>query len=62
MVDVSNSDMDRILLAVDIAIDHYKSLKDLRNCNNARMLLLIKEKINRKLIKQHSKSQNHDKE
>ena len=56
MVEVSNSDMERILSCLDIAIAHYKSLKGLRNSNHAWAINLLKEKINRKLNKQ----QNHN--
>lgn len=58
MVEISNSDIERILPCLDIAIAHYKSLAGLRNCNNARLIGLLRNKINRKLTKQHSKSQN----
>lgn len=62
MVEVSNSDMERILSCLDIAAEHYKSLKGLRNSVHAWAIAQLKDKINRKLSKQHSKSQNHDKE
>lgn len=62
MVEVSNSDIERILNCLDIAIEHYKSQKGLRNSNHAWAIGLLKDKINRKLSKQHSKSQKHDKE
>ena len=62
MVEISNSDIERILNCLDIAIAHYKSLKGLRNSTHAWAIGLLKDKINRKLSKQHSKSQNHDKE
>lgn len=62
MVEISNSDIERILNCLDIAIEHYKSLKGLRNSTHAWAIGLLKDKINRKLSKQHSKSQNHDKE
>lgn len=61
MVEISNNDTERILNCLDIAIAHYKSLKGLRNSNHAWAIGLLKDKINRKLSKQHSKSQNHDK-
>lgn len=61
MVEISNTDIERILSCLDIAIEHYKSLKGLRNQNHAWAIGLLKEKINRKLNKQYSKSQNHDK-
>lgn len=61
MVEISNSDK-RILNCLDIAIAHYKSLKGLRNSTHAWAIGLLKDMINRKLSKQHSKSQNHDKE
>lgn len=61
MVEISNSDIERILNCLDIAIAHYKSLKGLRNSTHAWAIGLLKDKINRKLSKQHSKSQNHDK-
>lgn len=59
MVEISNSDIERILNCLDIAIAHYKSLKGLRNSTHAWAIGLLKDKINRK---QHSKSKNHDKE
>lgn len=63
MVEISNSDIERILNCLDIAMAHYKSLKGLRNSTHAWAIGLLKEKINRKLSKQqYSKSQNHDKE
>lgn len=62
MVEISNSDIERILTSLDIAIAHYKSQKGLRNSTHAWAIGLLKDKINRKLSKQHSKSQNHDKE
>jgi hypothetical protein len=62
MVEISNSDIERILNCLDIAMAHYKSLKGLRNSTHAWAIGLLKEKINRKLSKQqYSKSQNHDK-
>lgn len=57
MVEISNSDTERILDCLDIAIAHFKSLKGLRNSNHAWAIGLLKEKINRKLNKQLSKSQ-----
>ena len=62
MVEISNSDIERILNCLDIAIAHYKSQKGLRNSTHAWAIGLLKDKINRKLNKQHSKSKNHDKE
>lgn len=56
MVEISNSDIERILNCLDIAIAHYKSLKGLRNSTHAWAIGLLKDKINRKLSKQHSKS------
>ena len=60
MVEISNTDIERVLSCLDIAIDHYKSLKGLRNNTHARAIAQLKDKINRKLKKQ--KSANHDKE
>lgn len=51
MVEISNSDIERILCCLDIAETHYRSLKGLRNDNQAREIGLLKGKINRKLIK-----------
>ncbi len=51
MVEISNSDIDRILVCLDIAIAHYRSLDGLGNKNQARLSALLKEKINRKLNK-----------
>lgn len=62
MVEISNSDIERIMACLDIAINHYKSLKGLRNQNHAWAIGQVKDKISRKLIKQHSKPTNHDKE
>lgn len=56
MIEISNGDIDRILPSLDIAIAHYKSLGGLRNVNQARLISLIKAKINRKLKKQLSKT------
>lgn len=60
MVEISNTDIERVLSCLDIAIDHYKSLKGLRNNTHAGAIAQLKDKINRKLKKQ--KSTNHDKE
>lgn len=60
MVEISNADIDRILLCLDIAIEHYKSKKGLRNSTQAWAINLIKEKINRKLHKQQSNKQKND--
>ncbi|WP_301196576.1 MULTISPECIES: hypothetical protein [Muribaculaceae] len=60
MVEISNTDIERVLSCLDIAIDHYKSLKGLRNNTHAWAIAQLKDKINRKLKKQ--KSTNHDKE
>lgn len=63
MVKISNTDIERILTCLDIAIAHYKSQKGLRNSTHAWAIGLLKDKINRKLNKQqHSKSDKHDKE
>lgn len=59
MVEISNTDIERVLSCLDIAIDHYKSLKGLRNNTHAWAIAQLKDKINRKLKKQ--KSTNHDK-
>ncbi len=48
MVEISNSDIERILNCLDIAIAHYKSLKGLRNSTHAWAIGLLKDKINRK--------------
>lgn len=61
MVEVSNSDMERILSCLDIAEAHYKSLKGLRNSTNAWAIAQLRDKINRKIKKQLSNSSNHDK-
>lgn len=62
MVEISNSDTERIIACLDIAINYYKSLKGLRNQNHAWAIGQVKEKINRKLNKQLTKPTNHDKE
>ncbi len=54
MIEISNADIERILPCLDIAIDYYKSMKGLRNTNQARLIALIKNKINRKLKIQKS--------
>lgn len=59
MVEISNTDIERVLSCL-VAIDHYKSLKGLRNNTHAWAIAQLKDKINRKLKKQ--KSTNHDKE
>lgn len=61
MVEVSNSDMERILSCLDIAETHYKSLKGLRNSTHAWAIAQLRDKINRKIKKQLSNSSNHDK-
>lgn len=61
MVEVSNSDMDRILSCLDIEEQHYKSLKGLRNSTHAWAIAQLRDKINRKIKKQLSNSSNHDK-
>lgn len=52
MIEISNSDTDRILTCLDIAASHYNSHKGLRNKNQARLISLLKDKIKRKLLKQ----------
>lgn len=54
MVEISNTDIERVLSCLDIAIDHYKSLKGLRNNTHAWAIAQLKDKINRKLKKQKS--------
>ncbi len=61
MVEISNSDIERILSCLDIAANHYKSLKGLRNSTHAWAIAQLKEKIERKIKKQLSNSSNHDK-
>lgn len=61
MVEISNSDIERILTCLDLAISHYRSVSGLSARNRAWAVGLLKDKINRKLSKQHSKSKNHDK-
>lgn len=61
MVEVSNSDMERILSCLDIAEAYYKSLKGLRNSTHAWAIAQLRDKINRKIKKQLSNSSNHDK-
>lgn len=51
MVEISNTDIERVLSCLDIAIDHYKSLKGLRNNTHAWAIAQLKDKINRKLKK-----------
>lgn len=62
MVEISNSDIDRILVCLDIAADHYKSLKGLRNQTHAWAIAQLKDKINRKIQKQLSKLNQDDKD
>lgn len=52
MVEISNSDIVRILSCLDIAISHYKSQRGLRNSSHAWAIGQLKDKINRKLKKQ----------
>ena len=59
MVEISDSDILRIITCLDIAHDHYASLKGLRNTTHAWSIARLKEKINRKLSK---KQKQHDKE
>lgn len=61
MVEISNSDIERILSCLDIAANHYKSLKGLRNSTHAWAIAQLKEKIERIIKKQLSNSSNHDK-
>lgn len=49
MVEISNSDIERILSCLDIAANHYKSLKGLRNSTHAWAIAQLKEKIERKI-------------
>lgn len=58
MIEISNTDTERILSCLDIAISHYRALKGLRNQNHAWAIGQIKEKITRKINKQISKSTN----
>lgn len=62
MVEISDSDTLRILDCLDIAIAYYKQRPALKDINRGRIATLLKNKLNRKLSKQHLKSQNHDKE
>lgn len=55
MVEIANSDIERILVCLDIAETHYRSLPGLRNVNHAWAIGLLRQKINRKISKQHSK-------
>mgnify|MGYP001093976100 FL=1 len=55
MVEISNTDTERILLCLDIAIEHYKSKKGLRNSNHAWAINRLKDKITHKLQKQQTK-------
>ena len=55
MVEISNTDIERILSCLDIAIEQYQSKKGLRNSTHAWAINQLKEKINRKLKKQQSK-------
>ena len=50
MVEVSNSDMERILSCLDISMAHYKAKKGLRNKNHAWAISLLKDKLTHKLI------------
>lgn len=59
MIEISNSDTDRILTCLDIAATHYNSHKGLRNKNQARLISLLKDKIKRKLLKQNDKTRPH---
>ncbi|MDE6276849.1 MAG: hypothetical protein K2M06_01940 [Muribaculaceae bacterium] len=54
MIEISNADTCRILSCLDIAAEHYKAKKGLRNSNHAWAIALLKDKINRKLKKQQS--------
>lgn len=62
MVEISNSDIDRILICLDIATDHYKAQRGLRNQTHAWAIAQLKDKINRK-VKNNSQKQklNYDK-
>ena len=61
MIAISDSDITRILDCLDIAAAHYMSLRGLRNHNHAWAIGQLKNKINRKLKKQLSKSTDNDK-
>lgn len=63
MVEISNNDTERILLCLDIAIEHYKSQKGLRNSVNAWAVGNLRTKIQRKLNNQNQpqKQNDHDK-
>ncbi len=51
MVEISNTDIARIMSCLDIAISHYKSQNGLRNSTHAWAIGQLKDKINRKLKK-----------
>ena len=53
MIEISNSDTERILLCLDIAIEYYKSKKGLRNATHAWSIAQIKDRIFRKLQKSY---------
>ena len=57
MVEISNSDIERVLSCLDIAERHYKSMKGLRNNTNAWAIGQFKDKIIRKINKQSKSSQ-----
>ena len=61
MVEISNTDIERIIACLDIAAEHYNSLSGLRNKTHAWVITQLKEKINRKIKKQLSNSSNYDK-
>lgn len=62
MVEISDTDIRRVLACLDIAMAHYRSLPGLRNGTHAWAIDQLRQKINRKISKQHSKTKNHDKE
>lgn len=51
MIEISNTDTERILLCLDIAITHYRARPGLRNTGHAWSLSQLKQKITRKLQK-----------
>lgn len=54
MIEISNTDTERILLCLDIAITHYRARPGLRNTGHAWSLYQLKQKITRKLQKKQT--------
>lgn len=58
MVEISNDDIKRILVYLDVAEAHFNSLKGLRNRTQAWVIARLKDKIIRKIKKNQKTNEN----